>query len=284
MNEVQRKKIQKLLEKYVQQFSSQAQAARRLKNVSEATVINILKGNHGSISEEMWRKVGRQVGWSNTGEWNMADTRDLKNMIRYFQDAKKYSHVFAIVGNAGCGKTATAAQYARIEQNVYHINCAEYWNKKMFLGKILHAMGREHTGYNTAEMMDEIVENIMKQDNPLILLDEADKLNDNVLYFFITLYNLLEGKCGIILLSTDYLSKRILRGYKFNKKGYAEIFSRIGRRFIKLSGTGKAEVRAICEANGVMDTHTVTEIYHGYDGDLRRVKRMVHREHLKNNR
>ena len=42
-----------------------------------------------------------------------------------------------------------------------------------------------------------------------MVLDEADKLSDQVLYFFISLYNKLEDRVGIILCATDYLEKRI---------------------------------------------------------------------------
>ena len=41
-------------------------------------------------------------------------------------------------------------------------------------------------------------------------VDEADKLSDQVLYFFITL-NKLEDHCGIVLMATDYLQKKITR-------------------------------------------------------------------------
>lgn len=276
MTHQEKQTIQALLAEYVSRQTSQAQAARRLKNVSEATVINILKDKWDNVSEEMWRNVGKQIGW-NVADWKLAETRDMLTLMTYFSDAKTYGNVFAVCGPAGSGKTATAAWMAENSANVYHINCAEYWNRKLFLRKILQALGRDDSSYSTAEMMDEITDTLMKQDSPLLILDEADKLTDHVLYFFITLYNQLAGKCGIVLLATDFLEKRILRGNRLKKKGYAEIYSRIGRRFIALPGSNKKEVAAICGANGVEDTLAVNAIYNEYDGDLRRVKRMVHK-------
>jgi hypothetical protein len=36
-------------------------------------------GDWESISDEMWRKVGKQVGFSNKGNWQMIETIGAKN-------------------------------------------------------------------------------------------------------------------------------------------------------------------------------------------------------------
>lgn len=212
--------------------------------------------------------------------WRMAQTMDFNTLVHYFADAQEYSHVFSIIADTGSGKTFASEWYARNRNNVYHLECAEYFNRKVFLQKLLARMGKDNTGYSVAEMMDCIVDTLLRQENPLIILDEVDKLPDPVLHFFITFYNTLRGKCGITLLATDYLSKRITRGRRLNRKGYAEIYSRIGRRFISLRGTDKKEVAAICEANGLADPVLVNTIYNEYEGDLRRVERAVHKSRV----
>ena len=63
-------------------------------------------------------------------------------------------------------------------------------------------------------MMDDIIDTLKRKENPLVVLDEADKLSDQVLYFFISLYNQLEGHCGIILCATNFLDKRIKKGLR----------------------------------------------------------------------
>jgi hypothetical protein len=96
------------------------------------------------------------------------------------------------------------------------------------------------------------------------------------MYFFITLYNNLEDHCGIVLCATNHLAKRIQRGRKLNKKGYNEIFSRKGRRFIELQGISTADVTAICMANGLTEAGKIREVMEECENDLRRVKRKVH--------
>ena len=84
--------------------------------------------------------------------------------------------------------------------------------------------------------MSEVVTRLRSQSAPLLILDEADKLSDQVLFFFITIYNQLEDECGIVLQATNHLEKRLRRGIKLNKKGYNEIWSRMGRKCIPLHG------------------------------------------------
>lgn len=271
-----RQQIQELLNIYCDNFSSQAKAANSLKAVSEATLINIRKGNWDSITDEMFRKVGKQVGFSNKDIWKIVPTTNYKTLTALFDDAKEYGNNYGIVAGPGCSKTISAEEFSRTHKNVYHLECSEYWNRKEFLSRLLQRMGKEHTG-SVSNMMDLIVETLLRQEEPLIIIDEADKLNDNVLYFFITLCNMLKNKCAIVIMATDYLAKRINNGCRLNKKGYNEIFSRIGRRFIHLKQSTEAEVFEICKANGVNQRLDQTKIFNEFEGDLRRVERAIHK-------
>lgn len=276
MTDYQKKEIQMLLKSFIEEFPSQAKAVAALKGVSEATVIHIRKGEWESISDDMWRNIGKQVGYGK-GKWQMVDIAATKKLINLFDDAREYSNVFAITAHPGSGKTFTSEWYENKRQNVYVIRCAEYYNRKTFLSLILQAMGRINHGYSVPEMMDIIVETSLKKENPLFILDEFDKLTDSVMYFFITLYNRLEGNAGIVIMATDHLSKRINRGVRNNKKGYKEIYSRVGRRFLNLPVATEKEVIEIARANGVSDQQHLHSIYNECDGDLRRVKRGIHK-------
>jgi hypothetical protein len=277
INDGTKKEIQMLLKTFIEQYPSQAKAVDKLQGVSEATVINIRRGDWESISEEMWRKVGKQVGFSNKGNWQMIETIAAKKLIGYLDDSREYGNVFAITADPGSGKSFISEWYENKRQNVYMISCSEYFNRKTFLQHILQKMGKANTGYNVPEMMDLIMDTVLKKENPLFIFDEFDKVSDSILYFFITLYNRLEGNVGMVMMATDYLAKRINRGKKNNKKGYAEIFSRIGRRFITLPSPTEKEVFEIAKANGVTDPQELHSIYNESDGDLRRVKRGVHK-------
>lgn len=275
ITETQKQQIQERLQEYAERYGSQNKAANSLKGVSPATVSQIINGNWDLISDEMWRSVGGQIGWNET-EWIMVETRDFKVLNGILSDAQVNSNVFAVVGEAGTGKSVTMKQYAASNKRAYMLQCAEYWNRKMFMQELLTAMGRDYSGFTVAEMMQEVVRGLKAMDRPIIILDEADKLSDQVLYFFITLYNMLEDRCGIVLCATDHLAKRIKRGLKLNKKGYKEIYSRIARKFIELKGAGSADITSICLANGITGKATIKDIIEDSENDLRRVRRKIH--------
>lgn len=270
-----KQQISERLREYAGRFGSQNKAAISMKGVSAATVSQILNNNWDLVSDEMWRNVGTQTGW-NENEWVAVETRDYRVLTQILTDAQANSNVFAITGEAGSGKTFTLKRFAEDNKRVYLLQCAEFWNRKLFLQELLTAMGRDSSGFTVAEMMSEVVRGLKMQDRPLVILDEADKLNDQVLYFFITLYNHLEDRAGIVLAATDHLAKRIRRGLKLNKKGYKEIYSRIARKFIELHGVGSADVTQICLANGITDRATIRQIVEDSECDLRRVRRKIH--------
>lgn len=274
MNSVQKQQIADKLATYVKRFESQNKAAKTMRGVSAATISQVLKGKWELISDDMWRNIASQSGYSTNG-WTVVETRDFKLMDHVLNNAREYSGVFAVVGDAGTGKTLSVRQHAADNKRSYLVQCNEYWNRKTFMQELLKSMGRDNSGYTVNEMMIEVVSILKTQEKPLLIMDEADKLSDQVLYFFITLYNQLEDHCGIVLCATDHLEKRIKRGLKLNKKGYKEIFSRIGRKFFELEGLSTSDIAAVCAANGISDKAQVKEIIEDSEGDLRRVKRKI---------
>ena len=275
MEAIKKERIIERLREYISRFESQNKAANSLKGVSPATISQMINSNWNLIKDEMWRNVAAQIGYTET-EWIGVETRDYKILTSILADAQLNSQVFAITGNSGTGKTFAIKQYEANNKRVHTLCCAEYWNKKMFMQELLAVMGRDYAGLTIGEMMYEAVSELKRQDNPLIILDEADKLPDQVLYFFITLYNQLEDQAGIVLCATNYLEKRIRRGVKLNKKGYNEIYSRIGRKCIELKGLSANDISAVCQAHGVIENKKIQEIIADCESDLRRVRRKVH--------
>lgn len=274
MTNEQKQQICEQLRAYVEQKGSGNKAAASMNGVSSATVSKVLSGKWDTISDDMWRSIAAQCGHKAEG-WQLVETRAYKAMTFTLENAQRDSLVMAVIGEAGSGKTEAIKNYAAGGRNVYHLVCSEYWNRRTFMAKVLQSMGEIYSGTTVADMMDAIVDTLKRKESPLIVLDEADKLSDQVLYFFISLYNQLEGRCGIIMTATRYLRARIEKGLRLNRKGYAEIYSRIGRKFVELPLHNSEDVAAVCVANGVRDTKAINKIVDEADGDLRRVKRSV---------
>ena len=263
------------LGEYCEMKGSQKRAATSLVGVSPATVTQIVTGKWELINEKMWRSIAAQIGVKQT-RWNIVETRNYKALSEIFADAQENALVLAVCGEAGTGKSLTAAHYGAENPNVYVLACSEYWNRKTFLRELLRVMGKNPAGDTVGDMVDDVVMELKRRENPLIILDEADKLSDQVMFFFITFYNKLEDYCGIVLMATDYLEKKVRRGLRLNKKGYKEIYSRIGRRFVAMPGLSETDISDVCRANGVEGLREIETVKKDCEGDLRRVKRKCH--------
>lgn len=275
MNTTEKIGIQSALSLHIERYESANKAANSLKGVSAATISQIMNNNWDLIKDEMWRNIAAQVDY-NPNQWIAVETRDFKTLTALLQDAQIHGNVFAAVGESGSGKSFTAKQYQNNNKRSFLLCCAEHWNRKYFLSELLSEIGRDYSGLTVSEMMAEAVRVLKQMDHPIITLDEADKLTDQVLYFFITLYNLLEGHCAIALLATNHLDKRLNKGLKLNKKGYKEIYSRLGRKCIELKGVSSTDISNICRANGIVNAADIKEIIADSEFDLRRVKRKIH--------
>jgi DNA transposition AAA+ family ATPase len=284
MEKIQKENIVNALRKYCERYESQNRAAASLKDVSAATISQMVNGNWELIKDEMWRNVASQTGYRDD-KWIAVETVNFRLLNSLLRDVQDNALVVAITDEAGTGKSFALEHYVENNRQAYLLCCNEYWNRKMFLTELLAAMGRNCTGYTVGEMMQEVVRGLKIQERPLLIFDEADKLSDHVLYFFITLYNQLEDECGIVLCATNYLEKRLKCGIKLNKKGYKEIWSRIGRKCIELKGVSSGDITQICEKNGISEKKTIDLILSDSEGDLRRVKRKVYaviKKRLKN--
>ena len=274
MENREKQQIKEALGRFIEVKGSQNKAGNALKGISAATLSQIMNCNWELISDEMWRSLSAQLNVKNKN-WNIVETTNYKDLRAFFADAQDNSLVMAITGDAGCGKTVTARQYQEDNSNVFMLCCNEFWNRKLFMQELLREMGKNPAGDTVGDMMADIVSTLKRLDCPLIIMDEADKLSDQVFYFFITLYNQLEDHCGIILMATDYLEKKVAKGLRLNKKGYKEIFSRFGRRFIHLDPTSDEDIIEVCIANGITEKDDIKEVVDESDADLRRVRRKV---------
>lgn len=258
----------------VNRKGSQEKAAKSLKGVSSASISLILSGRGEEVRERMWQNIATQLEVSN--EWQKADTVQYRQLSRLLSDAQEDHLVMSVVAPAGTGKTFTSKSYEEDKREVYRLACSEFWSKNDFIDELLRSLGENGLGYSKKERINKAIEAIRRKQQPLLVFDEFDKLNDNVWFFFITLYNELEGHCGMVLLSTDSIEVRIKRGLRLNKRGYNEFWSRLGRRCVKLSAVDYEDIKAVCEANGEVRANVIEDIARDSEGDLRRVTRRLY--------
>lgn len=275
-----KEQVRSALIAYRSNYPTLNRAAESLQGVSSATVSQLCNGKYELISDEMFIRIASQIGFA-FDSWNLHEGKTFKEITFTLSDAQSYKNVTWIVGDAGCGKTTAAIEYRRTHRNVFYILCSEDMRRSDFVREIAKQVGAPTDTTNLRDMLENAISMISFLGNPLLVFDEGDKLTDSVFNYFISIYNRLEGHSGIVFLSTDYIKRRMDAGLRYNKKGYKEINSRIGRRFFDVSPTEENDIYAICQANNLTDRADIEEVLKDAkrsDNDLRRVKRCIHRQ------
>ena len=275
-----KEQVRSALIAYRSNYPTLNRAAESLQGVSSATVSQLCNGKYELISDEMFVRIATQIGFA-FDSWNLHEGKTFKEITFTLSDAQAYKNVTWIVGDAGCGKTTAAIEYRRTHRNVFYILCSEDMRRSDFVREIAKQVGAPTDTTNLRDMLENAISMISFLGNPLLIFDEGDKLTDSVFNYFISIYTRLEGHSGIVFLSTDYIKRRMEAGLRYNKKGYKEINSRIGRRFFDVSPTEENDIYAICQANNLTDRADIEEVLKDAkrsDNDLRRVKRCIHRQ------
>ena len=285
----EKQSIQQQLLAYAASYGSQNKAANSLQGItSPGTFNSIINGKFDRISDDMFLRIRAAITQGGADGWNVCKTAAFNDMYTFLDDAQKYHNVSWIVAPAGSGKTTAANMYAKQNRNVFVISCSEDMHKPDFVEELARKIGIRNEGLTIRRTFARVVDEVVKMDHPLLVFDEGDKLKDNVLQYFITIYNELEDKCGMVFLSTPAIDRRFAKGLRLGRMGYEELYSRFGRRFVPLTPVTGYEVNAICRGNGLKDDRTISLVLQEsgsvmkedhVEFDLRRAKKSV-RKHL----
>ena len=277
----QKDEIRDLLQEYVSRFPSQNRAANTLVGVSAGTLSTIINGKYETISDEMFVKIKSQIAPRKADDWQLCETMLYKELNTLLEDAQLYQNVAWAVSPAGSGKSTTANDYAARHENAFVISCSEDMKRGDFIRELARVIGVNVSDMSLRIALERVTKYLLTLENPLLIFDEGDKIPDVVFYYFITIYNRLEGHCGIIFMSTNFIKRRMEVGLSYNKKGYDEIHSRICRKFIDLTPANSYEVAAVARANGISDEKVIKAVVKDAatcNFDMRRVRREVHKQ------
>lgn len=277
MTKQEKDSIREALQKYVSRYPSQNKAAASLSGISAGTLSTVLNGKYDTISDEMFINIASQVNSTREG-WQVVETTTFREIEMQVRLAREERWMMWIVGASGCGKTTTATLLSKEQPETFYILCSEDMRKGDFLRALARVVGIRTEGIKgLLDLKKEICRQLVQMTAPLVVFDEADKLQENVFSYLLDIENHISGSCGIICLSTSYIKRRIELGLRYNKRGYAELNSRIGSKVFELEDTSYQDALCVCQHNGLQDRalRDAMDDAAQYEFDLRRVYRSV---------
>lgn len=288
-----------LIEQAKNKLGSYASVASRCK-VSEGAISQIKTGTYKAEGNDMYRRIINTLQVFDDG-WQIVQTSNLKKLHYVMTDCRNKSFFMAVSEKAGSGKTTAIKNYVVNDatNGSFYIKCRK-WGNRVFLMNLLRTLGiNPESRYSTNDdLLEQVIEFFqMRTDiKPVLFIDQANSLKPSAFTnIVIHLYNELEGQLGLLAFGTENLAKEIKKGVRYNKEGYDETDSRLGRKYITLPGSTLADTTKICQANGIKEQAMIQAIFNECmpikknEGgrvitvieDHRRIRRIIERELLK---
>ncbi len=248
--------------------------------ISASVYNSIKKGNwEKQVSDAGWVGMARRLGVTLHEEqpWAAAETPTwvfVSEQLRVCQESG-LSAILCDIPNIG--KTFTARAYAKSHRNAVYIDCSQVKTKLKLVRKIAKEFGVGSLG-RYSDIYDDLVEYLRTIDTPLVILDEAGDLQYEAFLELKALWNATERCCGWYMMGADGLRAKIGRNVESLKVGYAEMLSRFGDTFSRVTPEDERERRKfllaqaaiIAKVNAPQGTD-VMRIVNATGGGLRRV-------------
>ncbi len=200
------------------------------------------------LSDANWITIARKLGVSlkKEVEWKVANTPVYQFITAQLEMCQRDSVSAMICDLSDIGKTFTASHYVKTHKNAVYIDCSQVKTKRALIKKIAREFGVGTTG-KYAEVYDDLVFYLKTLSTPLIILDEAGDLQYDAFLEIKALWNATDRACGYYMMGAEGLQNKMERAINNRKVGYAELFSRFGKRYGKAipeGDNGKKILRA----------------------------------------
>ncbi len=248
--------------------------------ISPSVYNAIKRGNYDrQVSDAGWVGMARRLGvvLRQEMEWKVADTptyRFIGAQLALCQE----SGVSAILCDIpNIGKTFTARAYVKTHKNAIYIDCSQVKTKRKLVRKIAKEFGVTNVG-RYYDVYEDLVAYMKTLDTPLVILDEAGDLQYEAFLELKALWNATERCCGWYMMGADGLKAKIDRNVEGMKVGYAEMLSRFGDTYSRVTPEDEHERRKFLKAQAAIvakvnapEGANVMQIVNGSGGGLRRV-------------
>ena len=260
-------------------YPSDAKHAAAL-GISPSVYNSIKKGQTDkALSDANWVNIARRldVNLRDTIEWKGAKTETFKYITTRLDACQERSLSVILCDIPNIGKTYTARWYVNEHRNAVYIDCSQVKTKRALVKKIAKEFGVGATG-KYQDTYEDLVYYLRSMERPLVVLDEAGDLAYEAFLELKALWNATEMCCGWYMMGADGLAAKIERNVEGKKVGYAEIFSRYGGRYSRVTPAQEddrkaflmEQARVVAQVNAPAGTD-IGQIVRKSEGGLRRV-------------
>lgn len=258
-------------------FESDARMALNL-DITPSMYSRVMSGSN-AVGDHVWMTIARKldVDVRDVDSWKVAETPVYIYVNEQLKMCQEKSISGLLCDAANIGKTFSAKEYVKRSANSVYIDCSQVKTKRELIRAIAQGFG-VGAAPTYADMYANLIYWLRSANSPLVVLDEAGDLEYPAFLELKALWNATEGCCGWYMMGADGLKAKIERALKGQKVGYAEIFSRYGSRYQKVTPEGGEEleiftrhqIAVVAKAN--KDDVDVKTLLAKVGGSLRRVK------------
>lgn len=229
-------RIVEAIKEHRQHFPSDARHAKSL-DISPSVYTNLKQGNlDRQLSDAKWVSIARQLGITLRDEeaWQVVKTPTYTFITEQLEACQERSLSALLCDAPNIGKTFCAEHYAKTHKNVAYIDCSQVKTKRQLIRQLARAFGLNGSG-RYYDLYADLLYSLKMLESPLIILDEAGDLQYEAFLELKALWNATEYYCGWYMMGADGLRAKIKRNIDGEKVGYAEIFSRFGDSFRRVT-------------------------------------------------
>jgi DNA transposition AAA+ family ATPase len=187
------------------------------------------------------------------------ETIDFQSVQKLCKTAQKHKLMIGLLGDTGLGKSTSLNIYQQDNTNVFRVTVDKTMNAKCLFLHILDCLGVHFNG-NIHDVMLKIAETLNNMENPLLIVDEAGKMNHVMMLYMHDLREYTKQNCGIVLAGMPYFKANLQKFAQKEKEGCSEFFRRINL-WHKLSGLSRKEIQYICTEEGINEPERIKELY-----------------------
>jgi len=239
------------------------------------------------LSNSNWISLARQleVALNDAPQWKTANTPVYEFVTEQLAFCQTQGASRLLCDLTDIGKTYTAKCYVKENKNAVYVDCSQVKTKQKLIRFVAKEFGVGHTG-KYGDVYADLVFYLRSLPAPLVILDEAGDLDYEAFLELKALWNATEHCCGWYMMGANGVEEKIKRSIDFKKVGYAELFSRYGSRYQKVSPDSADEIKQfktvqaalIIRANS--DNADVQKLIVKSDYSLRRIYDEINKMHI----